>query len=165
MHGAHEFRRLSPEREGKIEAMDSPIDEPYTILEQKLQAYDAFHAATGLLKQALESDDMTAVCRFIKSREALIAHIDGLDRRFNHQQQSVLSRHDPAIMRRRAKISADLGERLKEILSANQACDAIAAGRCEVLKRDLATIRKNEDGLHVYAGKAQGTPKFLSIRT
>jgi hypothetical protein len=151
--------------EGKAEAMSSPIDEQYAILEQKLQAYDEFHAATGLLKQALESDEMTTVGRVIKRREAIIAHIDGLDRRLNRQQQSGLSRQDPAMLRRLTKMSADLGERLKQILSANQACDAVAAGRCEVLKKDLAAIRQNEDGLQVYFRKTQGAPKFLSVKT
>ena len=157
--------RLSSEREGKGETMSSPEDEAVTLLERKKQAYDEFLAATVLLRQALESDDMADVFRFIESREALITQIVELDRRFNRQQQSVPSRHDPATLRRTAMISADLGERLREITSANQACDAIAAGRCEILRKDLAIMRQNEDGLHVYAAKAQGTPKFLSVRT
>lgn len=145
--------------------MSSPIDETGAILEQKLQACDEFLSATALLRQALEGDDLEEVFRFIQSREALIAQIDALDRLFNHQKQSVLSRHDPDALRRTAEISAEITERLREILSANQACAAIAAGRREVLKKDLAAMQQNEEGLHVYAGKAQGSPKFLSVRT
>jgi len=145
--------------------MVSHTEEINAILERKKLAYDAFVSATALLRQALEGDDIEEVFRFIENREALIAQIDELDRRLKRQQQSVLSRHDPAILQRRAEISAELNEMLKEILSANQACDVIASGRCEVLKKDLAAMRQNEDGLHVYAGKAQGAPKFLSVRT
>ncbi|MBA4397181.1 MAG: hypothetical protein C0394_07350 [Syntrophus sp. (in: bacteria)] len=145
--------------------MSSHVDEALTLLEQKKQAYDEFLAATKLLRQALESDDMADVFRFIERREALITQIVELDRRRNHHLQSVTYRHDAAILRRTAIISAELGERLREIISANQACDAVAAGRYEILRKDLAIMRQNEDGRHVYAGNAQGSPKFLSVRT
>jgi hypothetical protein len=62
-------------------------------------------------------------------------------------------------------MSEKLSERLKKIISANQECNTVAASRCEALKKEMATIHQSEEGLHVYAGKTQGIPKFLSVLT
>lgn len=157
--------RRHPSGERNAETMNSFEEVVCATLEKKLLTYKAFHTATELLQQALEGEEMTTACRLIDRREALMTDIDGLDRRLRDQRRLILSRGDPALVGKMARLSADLDETLKQILSANQACDAIAAGRCEALRKDLAAIRRHGGGLHAYAHKATGRPKFLNVKT
>lgn len=157
--------RRHPVRERNAETMNGPGEAICAALEQKLLAYKAFHTATELLQQALENDEMETAAHLIGRREALMAGVDGLDRRLKDQRRLILSRCDPALVGKMARLSADLDEALKRILSANQACDAVAAGRCEALRKDLAAIRRQGGGLHAYVHKATGRPKFLNVKT
>jgi hypothetical protein len=143
----------------------SSLDEVYSMMLQKSKTFDEFLSATELLQHALESDDLTAVNRFIKCREELIPVIDEIDRRINLCRQKSKPDQDPVLVQQVAKMSENLSDKLNKIISVNQVCHAITASRCEALKKEMATIHRNEEGFHVYAGKAQGIPKFLSVRT
>jgi hypothetical protein len=135
------------------------------MLLQKSNAFDEFLSVTGLLQHALESVDLTAMNQFIKRREELISVIDEIDCRIRLRRQKCKSDRDSVLVQQVAKMSETISERLKKIISVNQECNAIAASRCEALKKEMATIHQNEEGLYVYAGKTQGIPKFLSVRT
>ena len=143
----------------------SPSDEIYSILLQKSKAIDEFLSTTEHLQHALESNDLTAVNQFIKRREDLIQIIDEIDCRINFYRQKYNPDQGLVFVQRMAKMTENHGEKLKKIISANQECNTIAASRCEALKKEMATIHQNEEGLHVYAGKTQRMPKFLSVRT
>jgi hypothetical protein len=145
--------------------MTSPSDEIYAMLIRKGKAFDEFLAVTGLLRHALENEDLTAVNKFIKRREELIPIIDEIGCRISLCRQKVKPDRDSVLVQQVAKMSETLSESLKKIISVNQECNAIAASRYEALKKEMATIHQNEEGLHVYAGKTQGIPKFLSVRT
>jgi hypothetical protein len=145
--------------------MTSPSDDIYTRLIQKSKAVDEFLSATKHLQHALESDDLAAVTQSIKCREELMPVIDEIDHRISVCRQKDKPDRDPLLVQQAVKISENLSEKLKKIISANQECNTIAAIRCEALKKEMATIHQSEEGLHVYAGKTQGIPKFLSVRT
>ena len=143
----------------------SPAEEIFAILVEKSKAYDEFQSATRFLKKAIETEEMEAVNQLIKRREELIGDIDGLDRRINRYWHSVPLDQRPAIIRRVARISDDLGGKLRQINSANQDCTAIAAHSCKVLRNNLMVINQEKEGLQGYAGMTQRIPKFLSVRT
>lgn len=145
--------------------MTSPSDELYAILVRKGKAFDEFLSATGLLQHALESDDLAAVNRFIRRREELMLAVDEIDCLINRSAQKVRPDQDQVFSQRMTKMSEALHEKLRRMVSANQKCDAIATSRCEGLKKELAAVYKNEEGLHVYGAKTQGAPKFMDIRT
>jgi uncharacterized protein YggL (DUF469 family) len=143
----------------------SASDEIYSILLQKSKVIDEFLSTTEHLQHALESNDLTAVNQFIKRREDLIQIIDEIDCRINFYRQKYNPDQGLVFVQRMAKMNENHSEKLKKIIPANQKCNTIAASRCESLKKEMATIHQNEEGLHVYAGKTQRMPKFLSVRT
>lgn len=143
----------------------SPAEEIYAMLLGKSKAYDEFQSATGLLKKAIETEEMGSVNQFINRREKLIGDIDGLDRQINCYWQSVPFDQRPAIIRRVARISGDFDSKLRQINSVNQDCTAIAARSCESLRNDLMVINQKKEGLQGYVGMAKRIPKFLSVQT
>jgi tetrahydromethanopterin S-methyltransferase subunit A len=151
------------EKKAGMRAM-SPSDEINAMLIRKEKAVGEFLSATKLLQQALESDDQAAVTRSIKRREELMPVIDEIDHRISLCRQKDEVDRDPLVVQQVAKTTENLSEKLKKIVSANQQCHTLAASRCEALKKEMATIHQSEEGLHVYAGKTQGIPKFLSVR-
>jgi hypothetical protein len=143
----------------------SSLDEINGMLVQKGKAVDEFLSATKHLQHALESDDLAAVTQSIKRREELMPVIDEIDQRISLCRQKDKPDRDPLLVQQVVKMSEKLSGRLKEIISANQECNTIAASRCEALNKEMATVHQSEEGLHVYAGRTQGMPKFLSVRT
>jgi hypothetical protein len=143
----------------------SPSDDIYAILIQKRKAFDEFESITGLLRHALESEDLTAVNRFIERRDELIPIIDEIDCHIRGYRQKDQPDQGPVLDQGMTEMSERFYERLMQIISINQECNAIAASLCDVLKKKMATVHKNEEGLHVYAAKTQGIPKFLNIHT
>jgi len=133
-------------------------------LEKKVKACDEFLSATLLLKEALETEEMTAVNNLISRREKLVGIIDGLDRRIDRYRQAGLFAQDSVNRRKMIKYSEDIKRTLKQILSANQDCDTIAAGRCEGLRKDITSIRRKEEGFHGYSRSKEKTQKFLNIQ-
>jgi len=131
------------------------------FLKQKLKACNDFFSATGLLKEALDKKDPEAVNGMIRRREELKQIIDSLDRRI------VRFRRQGSVYRTQAtaKIFRELEMILKKIMSVNQDCAAVAADKCDALKKDLAIVRQTEAGVHGYACGAQRVQKFLDIET
>ncbi|MFH1081599.1 MAG: flagellar export chaperone FlgN [Pseudomonadota bacterium] len=140
--------------------MTNPVNEIHHILKQKLEACNDFLSATNLLEEALEKEEMTTVDRLIGRREELMRVIESIDRRLGrYQREYPFDRTPPA-----AKVSEDINRVLKQIISVNQECNAVAAGRYESLKEDLMIIRQKEAGFHGYS-RATRMRKFLDIRT
>lgn len=135
------------------------------ILKQKVKAYDEFQFVTGLLQKAIESDDMTIANNFIDRREELIGQIDRLDSRINRHRNSIPFPESPAVIRQMATISADLGEKLKQLMVANHDCTITAANKCEGVRKELIVICHQEKGIQGYAYKMQRQPKFLNVQT
>lgn len=135
------------------------------ILGKKREAYDEFLCDTRRLRSALERDEAAEVHEVIERRQELIRTIEGLDRQVRRLQQSVPPDQKTSVVRITATIAQALGETLKEIISANQQCDAVAAGRREKARQDLTVVRRQEDGLQGYAPKRQRIPKFLNVQT
>ena len=132
----------------------------YHMLEKKVKACEDFLSATLLLKEALETEKMTAADHLIKRRQELIRVIDGMDRRIGHYRHA----GPPDKNKRRVILSEDLKRVLKQIISANHDCDAIAAGRCEGLRKEIISIRLKEEGFHGYSRSKEKTQKFLNIQ-
>jgi hypothetical protein len=63
------------------------------------------------------------------------------------------------------KLPEEFGRMLKQIISANQACDTIAASKCEATRKELMNLRQTEEGLQGYAQKTERIPKFLNLHT
>ncbi|MCL5807306.1 MAG: flagellar protein FlgN [Deltaproteobacteria bacterium] len=143
----------------------SPAEEIFAMLVEKGKAYDEFLSVTELLKNAIETEEMEEVDRFIKCREELIGEIDGLDRRISRYQHSIPLDQRSAIFQRVASMSDDLGGKLRQINSTNQVCTAIAARSCEALRNDLTVINQQRQGIQGYVDKTQRIPKFLSVRS
>ena len=145
--------------------MTNQNDLTIATLERKLRACNDFLAATVSLKKALENDETKIMTDLIKRREQLIATIDGLDRRIIRYLQAGSVDRRSATLRQMNKIAEALSARIKQIVSANQECEAIAAGRCEECRKDMTMITQKEEGLQGYAQHRQRVPKFLSVRT
>ena len=143
----------------------SRSDEIKRILERKSDAYAEFLSATLLLKKALEAEEMAAVNRLIERRTGLIGVVDGLDREMVRCRKAGPYDQGGETVRRTAAVSADLGEMLRQILSANRDCDVVAADRLSLLRKELRIIREKEEGLHGYIYQAEQIPKFLNVRT
>lgn len=143
----------------------SRSDEIKRILERKNDAYAEFLSATLLLKKALEAEDMAAVNRLIERRAELTGVVDGLDREIVRCRKAGPYDQTGETVRRTAAVSADLGEKLRQILSANQNCHAIAADRQSLLRKELLIIHEKEEGLHGYIRHVEQIPKFLNVRT
>ncbi len=143
----------------------SRSDEIKRILERRSDAYAEFLSATLLLKKALEAEEMAAVARLIERRAELIGAVDGLDREIVRCQKAGPYDQPGETVRRTAAISADLGKKLRQIISANQDCHAIAADRLSVLRQELRVLHEKEAGLHGYIRHVEQSPKFLNVRT
>jgi hypothetical protein len=143
----------------------SRSDEIKRILERKSDAYAEFLSATLLLKKALEAEEMAAVTLLIERRAGLIGVVEGLDREMVRCRKAGPYDQIGETVRRTAAVSADLGEKLRHILSANQDCHAIAADRLSVLSKELLIIHEKEEGLHGYIRHIEHIPKFLNVRT
>lgn len=141
-------------------------DEIKRILERTSDAYAEFLSATLLLKKALEAEEMAAVARLIERRAELIGVVDGLDREMVRcRKAGPYDQSWETVWKTTAAISADLDKKLRQILSANQDCHAIAADRLSVLREELLIIHEKEEGLHGYIRHVEHIPKFLNVRT
>jgi len=134
-------------------------------LERKLKVYGEFLEATLLLQEALEKEEMAAVAQLLTRREELIMDIDGLDRRINRYRQEGLFDRSSEITQRMGKLPEEIGRALKQIVSANQACDTIAASRCEATRKELMILSQEGKCLRGYAHKTEQIPKFLNLHT
>lgn len=140
-------------------------EEISTLLTRKLRACDELQTVTGLLRTALEGEEMEAVNRCLRRREALMRESEGLDRRIDEHRRSAPVEQHPAIDRLLADMSERLGGKLKGIVAIDQDCTAIATQRHEEMRNQLAAVRHQREGLQGYAGKSPRMPKFLNVRT
>jgi hypothetical protein len=131
------------------------------VLEKKVEACEAFLSATLLLKAALEAEEMSVVDHLIERRHELIGVIDDVDRRVGHCRHA----GPPEENQRVLILSADLNRVLKQIMSANRDCEAVASGKREDARKELTINRHREEGLMGYALKTNRAPKFLNVRT
>jgi len=143
----------------------SRSDEITRIMERKSDAFGEFLSATLFLKKALEAEEMAAVTRLIERRAELIGVVDGLDREMVRCRKAGPTDQTREIVRETAAISADLSEKLRQILSANQDCHAIGADRLSVLRKELLIVHEKEEGLHGYIRHVEQISKFLNVRT
>lgn len=142
----------------------SRSDEIKRILERKSDAYSDFLSATLLLKKALEAEEMAAVTPLIERRTALIGVVDGLDREMARCQKSGPYDQTGEAVRRTAALSGDLGEKLQQILTADQECHAVATDRLSLLHEELLNINDKKEGIHGYVRNVKQNPKFLNVR-
>ena len=135
-------------------------------LRRKLQGCGEFLKATLLLSEALASEETAVIERLLDRRERLIRDIDGLDRRIDLHRREGRYARGSAIAARWETFSEEIGRTLEQIISANQACDTIAANSRETARRELMILRQKEQGLQRYADrKTERTPKFLNLQT
>jgi|GEM_PF-2888282 len=145
--------------------MTSPSDHAELALTQKLQSCRDFLLTTRLLGEALEKEEMTAVDRLIKRRGELIGTIDGLDRRIGRCLKA--SRPDPgsAVHGRMTALTRELHQILTLILSANEACGTLAAGKCSTIKDEVIAIGHRRECVQGYAPtKAKRAEQFLNMK-
>lgn len=140
-------------------------DEIHSILERKLAACDEFLSATLLLKKALEAEEMEKVRSLIERRLMLMGVIEGLNREIVGCQKTGLHNPNEETGRRTAAISANLMRNLRQSLSENRDCDAIASDRLSRLRKELLHLHENKEGLHQYSRRVERIPKFLNVRT
>jgi hypothetical protein len=144
-----------------FDPMTNDTNDMYHTLEKKVTACKDFLSATLLLKAALETEEMTEVDHLIGRRQELIRIIDDMDRRIGqHRHAGLLDENRRIVM-----LSEDFKQILKQIASANRDCDAITAGRCEGLRRDLMNIHRKKEGIHGYGRSTEKAQKFLNIQT
>jgi hypothetical protein len=149
----------------KGNGMSGHAEEISAILMEKVKAYGEFQSVTGLLLRALENDEMVEVVRFIERREELMRNIDGLDRRIDRYRHSAPSDKNPVNIRLMGRISDELAEILKRIMTADCCCYTTAASKCEEARKELMLVRKKKVGIQGYALKTQRIPKFLNVQT
>lgn len=148
-----------------MDAVSGNNDARIATLEKKLKACDDFLASTLQLKEALEKEEMRAVAELLKRRVGLIATIDEMDRRIARYARPATSSRSAAAAGATREIMAQLNDRLGRIAIVNQECEALAAGRRQELRNELATVSREAEGLRGYAKRGGKPPKFLNIRT
>lgn len=141
--------------------MTNQPNDMHLILEKKVKACENFLSSTLLLKEALETEEMTAVDNLIGHRQKLIRVIDSMDQLIRHYRHA----GPPDKNQRMVVLSEHLKRILKQITSANHDCDAIAAGKCDGLRKDIINIRGKKEGIHGYSRSKEQTQKFLNIQT
>lgn len=129
------------------------------VLENKLRAYADFLAATVLLKNAFEAEDMAEVEQLTRQRATIINYVNGLDHQIKRSQR------DNGGGKKRSVITDALSKVLQKIIAANRNCEAVATLKCDLAKRDLTTVHHKEKLISGYANKTRGIPKFLDVRT
>jgi len=143
----------------------NPTEELSETLAEKGRAYDEFLSVTGFLKEAVETEEIDAVNRFIKQRDEIIRHINEIDRRIKRYWHSVPLDQRSAVIRRVTRVLDDLYGKLRRINAINQDCAAMAVRSCDALKKEMVSINQKKEGLQGYAGITQRIPKFVSVRT
>jgi hypothetical protein len=141
--------------------MTTHTNELSNLLERKVTACQDFLSATMLLKAALETEEMTDLDCLIGKRQKLIRIMDDMDRRIEHHRDRI----PPDQSRQLGMVSEKLKRLLKQMISVNQDCDALAVGRCNGLREEIMDIRRMGTGIHVYGHANEKTQKFLNIRT
>lgn len=136
-----------------------------TVLEKKLKASEDFLACTLKLKDALEKEDSKTAAGLLDKRAELITAIEAIDRRLARSPTSFPGKKSPEDMRVLEKISEDISDRLRRASVVNDECDALAAGRIERLKKELAALSSEERGLKGYVHRGEQNPRFLDIQT
>jgi hypothetical protein len=136
-----------------------------SLLTTKLKAMEEFLLATESLRGALERDDMSEVGRLIGHREDLIAQIERLDRDLLHYKQTGLEDRDATVIHNWKLLFADLVDKLNQVQSADRQCNAVAACKRNALKKEIADLRQNGEGLQHYVGKPFKSPRFVSLQT
>ena len=130
-----------------------------------LHAYDAFLEATLRLQQALENDEPAAVERLLACREGLMRDIDGMNRLIGRRNRGGQGVRGGAPAGPGEKLPAQILKRLHQIIAANQACDAVAARRCEETRQELTALRQAAKGFQGYGQRPGQLPKFLDVQT
>jgi hypothetical protein len=141
------------------------LKEIHQILKKKLDAYTEFLDLTLLLKKALEAEEMAVAARMIERRATLIGVIDGLDREAGRYRKTVPYHLMGIIARGTASISSDMDEKIRRILSANGDCCFAATERLTKVKRELQSLRDQEEGLRGYNRHSEPMARFLNVRT
>jgi hypothetical protein len=131
------------------------------ILDKKIHVCEDFLSATLLLKEALETEEMTAVDHLIGRRQELMRVIDDVDRRLGQYRHT----DPPHESRQMLMLAEDLKRIFEQIMSANRACEAVASGKCEDTRKELVMVRQREGGLTGYAPQMNRVPKFFNVRT
>jgi len=138
---------------------DQNIGDVNQFLEIKLRTYAKFLAATTQLRDALASEDMVAVEKLTMEREDMIRIVKGLD------HQITQSNRDGRSGKKQTVITDALNKILRRIIEANKDCESVAAVKCDLAKRELATSHRKGKVMSGYANKTRGIPKFLDVQT
>jgi hypothetical protein len=141
--------------------MTNHTNELSNLLEGKVTVCQDFLSATLLLKTALETEEMTNVGCLIGQRQELIRIMDDIDRQIEHYRPRI----PPDQSRQLGMVSEKLKRLLKQIISVNQDCDALAMGRCNGLREEIMNTRRMGTGIQVYGHANEKPQKFLNIRT
>ena len=120
-----------------------------------MQTYREFLAATLLLKEALGKEETAQITRLLADRDNLAGKVDSLDHKLVGYEGGG----------RQTKTAADMAELLRCIAVVNKDCEALAAGKCAVLKKDIAMVHQQKEGWHGYTAPGKNAPFFLSINT
>lgn len=144
--------------------MTYPLDDMDADLQRRLRSYGDFLSATLGLKEALENDATTDVDRLIERRAELIGVIDRLDRKISRNLPISLSVHRAAMEARMAKKTEGLQDTLRRIVSVNQECERVAAGKCDDLRKAMTANRLAKEGLQGYAPKTERPVHFLNMK-
>lgn len=148
-----------------MDAVSGHDNAKIAALEKKLRACDGFLASTLKLKETLEKEDGQAVAELLKRRSEIIATIDGLDRRIAGYLRSSSPDRSSIALPEMGKITGEINKRLRQAAIVNQECEALAAGRRQELRSELATVSREAEGLRGYAQRGGKPPKFLNIKT
>jgi hypothetical protein len=141
--------------------MTNHTNELSNLLERKVTVCQDFLSATLLLKTTLETEEMTNVDRLIGQRQELIRIIDDIDRQIEHHRPGI----PPDQSRQPEMVSEKLKRLLKQMISVDRDCDALAVDRCNGLREEIMNTRRMGTGIQVYGHANEKTQKFLNIRT
>lgn len=137
----------------------------HNILELKLKACDEFLSCTQLLGKCLEKEDMKEVTRLVRSREDIKRSINKLDRKITSFRTTIPENDNQRIARHLNTMFADISEKIKQIVKANEDCRVIATNQCAVLANALRESRHEKTVWSRYSKTAKRSPKFLDVRS
>lgn len=139
------------------------------LLEQKLNAFERFRAATTALRDVNDfQDNGEKIASLIDERNICIRIIDRIDgrlRALRKERPSLVSGLPDEMRQRIDRLTEMILDSAIQSRTISSECEERLARRHDDMKSQLIRIRRGRDGVHGQAGKTyrKGLPKFVDM--
>ena len=153
---------LEPANEMKTTRIDD-------LLEQKLNAFERFRAATAALRDVNDFQrSREKIASFINERNICIKIIERIDRRLGElrkEHPSLVSGLPDETRRRIDRLTGMIRDSATQSREMSSECEKCLARRHDDMKNQLIRIRRGREGVRGQAGTAyrKGLPRFVDM--